>query len=112
MDEEPQRPVRVVVLSESALYDLSGIDNATAATWGEVQAERYLAFLQETFAQLLDDPSLGHPVEDRAGIMVHVAKINRRRTASGHRIFYRVTENGIRIIRILHTAMNWPDRLS
>jgi plasmid stabilization system protein ParE len=56
MDDQSPTAQRVVRLTEAAYYDLAGIDNATAATWGEEQAERYLAFLRETFALLLDDP--------------------------------------------------------
>lgn len=109
MDETTSRPQRLVALTEAALYDLAGIDNATAATWGEPQAERYLSYLRETFALLLDDPNLGSPIEGSPGYFSYTAKYSKRKAAHGHRIFYRPTDHGIRIIRILHTAMNWPD---
>lgn len=102
---------RIIRLTEAAQYDLSGIDNATAATWGEDQADRYLAFLTETLTILADNPKLGIDVEEFPGIRVFTAKVSKRRNAYGHRIFFREIEGGIRVIRILHTAMNWPAQI-
>ena len=102
---------RVIELSVAAALDFAGIDNATAQQWGDSQAERYISFLRETFERLERTPSLGTPVEARPGFLVFVAKYSVRRSAHGHRIFYTEIENGILIVRILHTAMNWPDVL-
>jgi plasmid stabilization system protein ParE len=111
VDESPRESERIIEITEAAQYDLAGIDNATAAMWGEAQAERYIAYLRETVAYLVDDPTLGYPIDQRPGYYVYTAKYSKRRAAKGHRIFYRQIENGIRIIRILHTSMNWPDHL-
>ncbi len=112
MEENSRSGIRVIEFSEAAALDFAGIDNATAQQWGDVQAERYIAFLRETFAHLAQESTLGMPVGGRPGFLVFIAKYNRRRSAHGHRIFYSEIENGILIIRILHTAMNWPDILS
>ena len=110
MDEE-RRSESVIWLTTAARNDLSSIDNATAATWGEPQAERYLAFLLTVFDLICEQPRIGTLLEDFPGVRVYSAKLVNRKSAYGHRIFYREIEGGIRIIRILHTAMNWPDHL-
>lgn len=71
-----------------------------------------MAFLNETLERISTNPSLGMPVPEWFDYSVYVAKFSRRRSASGHRIFYRRIEGGIRVIRILHASMNWTDHLS
>ena len=110
MDGKPGS--RIIQLSAKAHYDVAGIDNVTATLWGEVQAERYLAYLKETFSCLAQNPALGYPIQDRDGYFVYTAKFKKRRSAHGHRIFYQIIENGILIIRVMHTAMNWPQELT
>lgn len=111
MEEIENSGARLIRLSEDAVYDLASIDNATATTWGETQADRYLGFLQEVFSYLSQEPLLGSPVVDRPNIFVFIAKYRPRRSAHGHRIFYREVTGGIEVLRVLHTAMNWPDHL-
>ena len=111
MEANPPTESRIVEFSQAAALDFAGIDNATAQQWGDAQAERYIAFLSETFARLAQQPDLGAMVEERLGPLVFLAKYSKRRSTHGHRIFYTEIENGILILRILHTAMNWPDVL-
>ena len=61
---------RLILFTERALADLANIDNATAAMWGEAQAERYLGFLSETLYNLVQSPTIGRAVEQRPGVMV------------------------------------------
>ncbi len=110
MDAE-SRAFSKVELTEAALIDLAGVDNATAAIWGEPQAEKYLAFLTDVLNRLATDSRLGTPLSEYPDLLVYTAKIVARRSAYGHRIFFRPIPGGIRVIRILHTAMNWPDHL-
>jgi len=49
-------------------------------------------------------------VEQRPGYRVFTAKYSKRRTAHGHRILFREIDGGIEIIRLMHTAMYWPDQ--
>jgi plasmid stabilization system protein ParE len=77
--------------------------------WGEVQAERYLGFLRELFATLAEKPSLAATIEERPELLIFTARYRKRRTSHGHRIIFREIDNGIEIIRILHTAMYWPN---
>ena len=111
MDEKAERQERVILFTEAAMVDIAGIDNATAATWGEIQAERYLRFILAIFTSLSENPGLGSPVKRWPEYLVYTAKYSRKRSSQGHKIFYRVIERGIRIIRVLHTAMNWPEHL-
>jgi plasmid stabilization system protein ParE len=111
MDDRPEETQRVVLFTEAALLDLAGIDNATAVMWGVAQAERYLAFLDDVFNKLVDLPTLGIIVDQHPEYRSYLAKFNRRKSAHGHRVFYRPIPGGIHVIRILHTAMNWPDHI-
>ncbi len=111
MDAEKARSHRLIRLTEAAYFDLASIDNATAATWGEDQAERYIGFLNEIFAVLVAEPNLGSPIEDFPDYLSYTAKYAKGRNAHGHRIFYTETDYGIRIIRILHTAMQWENHI-
>ena len=50
------------------------------------------------------DPRLGRSCEDiRAGY--------RRYSAQAHMVFFRIGENGIDIIRVLHQSMDFPRHL-
>lgn len=102
---------RLIEFADSATIDLASIDNATASTWGEAQADRYLEFLQEVIYDLANHPTNGKPAAQFPGLRTYVAKIRRKRASNGHRIVYREISGGIRVIRILHTAMQWQDHL-
>lgn len=112
MEKDPQRSNRIVRISDAALLDLANIDNTTAAQWGGLQADRYTAFLSETIRELAQHPKLGREVMERPGIFTFVAKYRKSRWAKGHRIVYVELPDGIRVIRILHTSMNWQDYLN
>lgn len=112
MEKDSERPDRVVRISDAALLDLANIDNTTAAHWGNVQASRYTAFLTETLRELAHYPRLGRTVIERKGIFTYIAKYRKSRWAKGHRIVYVEVPDGIRVIRILHTSMNWQDYLN
>ena len=107
--ESSQGTSRLVVLTEAATYDLIALDHATAQQWGEAQADRYSTYIRDVLTQLAAKPHWGQPLIDWPNYLVFVAKFSKRRNSYGHRIFYTVVEDGILVIRILHTAMNWPD---
>lgn len=109
--DETQRTERVVELSTEANLDISGVYASTASTWGASQAERYLIFLRETFELLLAFPGIGQRTDKFNDIRVHIAKLNAKRTSYGHRIFYRESENGIQIVRLLHSSLDYPEQL-
>lgn len=102
---------RLISFTQAALDDLAGIDHATAVTWGVAQAERYLNFLSAEIKSLAESPDLGRIVEQRPHLRVYTAKLRKRRAAHGHRIIYQVVGDGILVVRVLHTAMLWPESL-
>ncbi len=108
------RSERIVEFVDDAAIDLVGIAITTQAIWGERQEKLYTDFLKSTFEFLLENPEAGDLIADSvefAGYRVYLAKYRKRRTAHGHRIFYRASEGGILVVRILHTAMDWSEHL-
>jgi plasmid stabilization system protein ParE len=81
----------------------------TAHTWDLDQADRYDGFLAQSFRDLAERPEIGQAVEERQGLRCFVVRWPGAQY--GHRIIYAVTENGIDIVRVLHTAMNWMDHI-
>ena len=82
------------------------------ASYGEAAADRYLRFLEEKLQVLAHDPRLGRMVEEYPNVHSFMIQVRPRKGKHGHRVFYRPTETGIEVIRILHTAMNWSEHLS
>lgn len=54
----------VLHLIPAAKGDLQDVWRYTVKTWGETQAERYLASLQATCHQLIKSPPIGKPMPD------------------------------------------------
>jgi toxin ParE1/3/4 len=88
-------PIRFTARAEA---DLTRIAEYTLETWGETQKLRYVRALRELCRQLAENPMLGRACDDiRPGL--------RRMKEGRHVIFYRATENGIAVSRILHQSM-------
>ena len=84
--------------SQKAEDDLIGIGEYTLRSWGEAQAERYLAALEECCEMLGNNPELGRSCEEiRPGL--------RRFEQGKHVVFYRKDAEGIVVSRILHQSM-------
>ena len=101
----------LIIISLPADLDLSDIYNHTVRVWDAQQAENYLQFLREQFRAIEDDPSLGYALTNRSGILCFIAKPSKRRSSHGHRIFYRLLDFGIEIVRVIHTSMDWQQYL-
>jgi toxin ParE1/3/4 len=86
-------------LTERAKADLRAIGRYTQATWGRAQRNSYLARLDASFHLLAQEPHRGLACDDiRPGYYkYHVGR---------HLIFYRVSPEGVEIIRILHDRMD------
>ena len=82
-------------LSRAAKRDLVEIGRYTLAQWGLAQARRYLTQLDERMDVIASEPSLGRTCDDiRAGYRcVHEGR---------HVLFYRLGDEGVEVIRILH----------
>ena len=66
-------------------------------------------FLFGKIEHLTDHPSAGIPVPERTGVRRFTAK--RRSKGHGHIIFYIALVDRIVVVRVLHTAQDWPQIL-
>lgn len=66
---------------------------------GARQANRYTDELVATFNELANDPQLSTPAD-------YIRKTYRRRRSGQHAIYFRITEYGIAVIRVLHDRMD------
>lgn len=86
-------------LSEKAGYDLDDIADYTFEAFGERQTDKYCHDLLSTFALLAERPQIGRA----AG---YLAAALRSYPFQAHIIYYRITGDGILIVRILHGAQD------
>ena len=88
-----------IKLRPKAESDLTNIYLYSAKEWGAVQADAYLQAIDDTFRQLNQHPKLGRDY----GL---VRSNLRAYDINSHVIFYKKTQDGIVIIRILHSSMD------
>ena len=86
-------------LTARALRDIDHITDYTLATWGERQAEKYLAELDQRFRWLAQNPNAGR-VRDEVG------EGYRSFPQGAHVIFYLIDSDGLAIIGVPHSAMD------
>ena len=91
-------------LTPAAERDLEEIWRYTRRTWGIEQAERYIDTLNNAFAELAQFPQ-------RAPACDHIRRGYRRAAIESHVIYFRVSEHGVDIIRVLHERMDAPRHL-
>jgi toxin ParE1/3/4 len=85
-------------LSPRALADLEDIWSYTAARWSPEQAASYHAMIVAAFEGLAAGRKQGRPVDVRAGYLKY--------PVGSHLVFYRLSEAGIDVIRLLHQRMD------
>ena len=90
---------RRLVLTKLAQRDIRGIRMYTRGEWGTEQALAYEATLDMAMRQLLDFPLMGRAL-DAPGTTL------RQRRVDQHVIYYRVTDDAIEVVRILHVRMD------
>jgi toxin ParE1/3/4 len=76
--------MRRLILSPRARGDIEDIWNYTTERWSRAQAEFYLRGLERSMKMLVADP---------------------------HLLFYRLTDDGVDIVRILHERMDFGRHL-
>jgi toxin ParE1/3/4 len=86
-------------LTPGAERDLTAIWSYTVQRWGAEQANRYTDLLTTAFAQLARQPKMA-PACDA------IRQGYRRRSVGQHMIYFRITNYGIAIVRILHSRMD------
>jgi toxin ParE1/3/4 len=88
------------VLTPRAQTDLDEIWDYTVERWGFDQAEIYTRQLWTDITTVADRPSLGRDCSE--------VRVGYRKYASGsHVLFYRLTTDGIDVVRILHERMDY-----
>jgi toxin ParE1/3/4 len=92
------------LLHPGAEADLAGIWRYSVERWGEERAERYMHDLRRAVEPAAEAPSAGQQVR------IGARRFYVRRAAS-HRIFYRETERGIEVLRVLHARMDFARHL-
>ena len=101
----PMSAPKRVVLSRLAQEDYEDIQVYTVTTWGEEQWLRYEDALIQALEPLAVSPSRGQPRDElRAG-----ARALRVRE---HVIIYEVTDESIKVARILHGRRNFSAALT
>jgi toxin ParE1/3/4 len=94
----PKKPAEYR-LSPAAVSDLEAIWLYTVGEWGIDQAHRYTDDLTAAFDQLARSPLLGTACD-------HIRNGYRRSNVGRHVIYFRTTEYGIAVIRVLHDRMD------
>lgn len=95
--------------TEKADADLAEIWAGNAERYGLEHADKYRSFLIQEIQHLTQNPQWGKLVEDFPRLRCLVIK--RRASGHGHRAYYESFDDTIRVVRVLHTAMNAPDHI-
>jgi toxin ParE1/3/4 len=83
------------VLSPRAQTDLEEIWDYTAENWGAGQAERYVRLIGAAIETVAKWPKRGKTCD-------RIREGYRKYPAGSHIVFYRVTDTGIDVVRVLH----------
>lgn len=86
-------------LTPAAERDLESIWTYTVRQWGTEQAVRYIDFLTAAFAGLADSPKTAPSCD-------HIRPGYRRWGVERHMIYFRMTDDGIVVVRVLHDRMD------
>ncbi len=93
------------VITKKAVADLEGIWVYTLETWSAEQADRYYNLIFDEINYICKHKNAGKSME-------HVRKGYRASKVKSHIIFYRVINDTIEVIRILHEQMDIENRLN
>jgi toxin ParE1/3/4 len=92
-------------ISKEALTDLESLWLYTAENWSVQQADRYYNLILDEIDFIAQNPKAGKEYS-------HVRKGYYRSKVKSHFIFYRLKEDELQIIRILHQQMDIDARLN
>lgn len=87
-----------VRLSPLAVSDLEDIWHYSFNNWSLEQADRYHNAIVEAFSDLAAGRKSGRSVDIRDGYFKHLV--------GSHMVYYRFTETGLVVVRILHQRMD------
>ena len=92
------------IISKKALSDLEEIWLYTVKKWSIAQADRYHGLIFDEINYICKNINAGKSME-------HVRKGYRASKVKHHLIFYRVVNDTVEVIRILHERMDIENRL-
>jgi len=91
-------------ITQAALEDLRSVRDYTLETWGSAQEQAYLERIWKRFGEIMADPRL---FRFRSDLFKHC-----QLAAEGkHVILFRVDEDALQIVRVLHSAMDFRRHL-
>ena len=93
------------VLSKKAVADLEGIWLYTVEKWSVNQADRYYNLIVDEINFICKNNNAGKSME-------HIRKGYRASKVKSHLIFYRILNNTVEVIRILHERMDIENRFN
>lgn len=97
--------IRTYIISKKAISDLEEIWRYTVEKWSAEQADRYYNLIFDEINYICKNSDAGKSME-------HVRKGYRASKVKLHLIFYKVSDDIIEIIRILHERMDIENRLN
>jgi toxin ParE1/3/4 len=92
------------VLSPLAQKDIDEIWDYTAERWGLSQADNYVSEIRGAIELLVEEPRRGRPCGE-------VLPRYRKYPAGSHMIFFRPTQEGLVVVRVLHQSMDYEKHL-
>jgi toxin ParE1/3/4 len=92
------------VLSPRAQSDIEDIWDYTAGHWNARQAEIYIRQIHHAIETVAAEPKLGRSCDD-------IRKGYRKYPAGSHVLFFRMTADGIDVVRVLHNRMDFERHL-
>jgi len=92
------------VISKKAISDLEEIWFYTADKWSVEQADRYYNLIFDEIVFICKKPGTGKQMDD-------IRKNYRAAKVKSHLIYYKVENDMVRIVRILHERMDIKNRL-
>jgi toxin ParE1/3/4 len=92
-------------ISLEAIRDLEDIWSYTKMKWSEQQADRYYQLIVREINFISSKPLWGISYE-------HVRPGYRAAKMKSHLIFYKVVQDQVHVVRILHERMNLEDHLA
>ncbi|MBC6417607.1 MAG: type II toxin-antitoxin system RelE/ParE family toxin [Prochloron sp. SP5CPC1] len=93
-------------MTRQAEADMVGIARYTRRQWNETQEEKYIQELFEALAQIANNPGIGRQYNKlKPGLRIKTYK-------KLHYICYRVMEDQVEILRILHAKQNIQQQIA
>lgn len=89
----------LIKISKAAEADIEGIFNYTWKNFGLDQAVSYTSDFDNVFQNIVNNPKIG---KERPEIRAELRSLSK----DSHVIFYRISNDHIRIIRILHASQD------